>query len=354
MNNNMPRTPFSTALSRSARETELRIKNIMSGPKKRPPLPFLVLIFSICMFCGDLVSCQMARPEEAQPAASQTVETVPAMKSSTIPRMERQDGVYTFLLTAGTGGGAPSDAFMVLCFDTQGQTAGLVSIPRDTLVDLDGQAVRLSGVEYGLEQCLSHTLGIPIDYYIDIELDGFAALVDELGGIDFYIPCDMDYDDPAQNLSIHFDKGPAHLNGWQAVEVARFRKNNSGASYSDLGRVQTQQQLMEALAQKLLSWNSLTKINSFVDIFSQNVDTDLSMADMLYFASRAVGLDPSAGLETATLPLQDPVTAGYYILGEEVDPEPALELVNRLLNPYTQSLTLEDMNLPEIDKSEDS
>lgn len=59
----MPRTPFSTQLSGSARETEIRLKNIFSGPKKRPPVLFLALMFSVCVFCGNLVSCQMAQAE---------------------------------------------------------------------------------------------------------------------------------------------------------------------------------------------------------------------------------------------------------------------------------------------------
>lgn len=60
----MPRTPFSTHLSGSARETELRIRSIMSGPKRRPPIPFLILVFSLCVFCGNIVSCQQ---QPAQP-----------------------------------------------------------------------------------------------------------------------------------------------------------------------------------------------------------------------------------------------------------------------------------------------
>lgn len=74
MNFNMPRTPFSTALSGSAKETEIRLKNIFSGPKKRPPALFLALMFSVCIFCGNLVSCQVAQAEQnpsdlSQPAA---------------------------------------------------------------------------------------------------------------------------------------------------------------------------------------------------------------------------------------------------------------------------------------------
>ena len=65
MNEQMPRTPFSTSLSGSAKEVELRLKNIFSGPKKRPPLPFLILMFAVCVFCGNLVSCHVS--EQRQP-----------------------------------------------------------------------------------------------------------------------------------------------------------------------------------------------------------------------------------------------------------------------------------------------
>ena len=68
MNNKMPHTPLSTPLSGSARETELRLRNIFSGPKKRPPLPLLALMCAVCLLCGNLVSCQ-TRPVE-EPDAS--------------------------------------------------------------------------------------------------------------------------------------------------------------------------------------------------------------------------------------------------------------------------------------------
>lgn len=75
MNFNMPHTPFSTALSGSAKETEIRLKNIFSGSKKRPPILFLALMFSVCLLCGNLVSCNVAQAEmpdasTAEPAAS--------------------------------------------------------------------------------------------------------------------------------------------------------------------------------------------------------------------------------------------------------------------------------------------
>ena len=77
MNNKIPRTPFSTPLSGSAKETEIRIRNIMSGPKKRPPVLFLSLVFSVCIFCGNLVSCQVKETEAPNAGASSSLADLP-------------------------------------------------------------------------------------------------------------------------------------------------------------------------------------------------------------------------------------------------------------------------------------
>ena len=263
--------------------------------------------------------------------------------------LNRREGVYTILLAATDKDGTRTDTMMVMCYDTEKQTVGVVSIPRDSLIDRgSGHHAKLvygkGGVEQRVED-ISQMLGIPIDGYIKVNIKGFITLVDYLGGIDFYVPCDMDYDDPFQNLSIHYKEGQRKLSGQQAMEVARFRKNNDGSGYSDVGRTQTQQKLLIALAKKVLSWDSLTKVNGFVEIFNKNVSTDLTLDNMMYFASQAINLDPSAAVETATLPGRgDGVFRGYSWCFE-LDPEGTLETVNRLINPYDRDLTLKDMNL---------
>lgn len=263
--------------------------------------------------------------------------------------LNRRKNVYTILLAATDKDGARTDTMMVMCYDTEKQTVGVVSIPRDSLIDRgSGHHPKLvygkGGVEQRVED-ISQMLGIPIDGYIKVNIKGFITLVDYLGGIDFYVPCDMDYDDPIQDLHIHYKEGQRKLSGQQAMEVARFRKNNDGSGYSDVGRTQTQQKLLIALAKKVLSWDSLTKVNGFVEIFNKNVSTDLTLDNMMYFASQAINLDPSAAVETATLPGRgDGVFRGYSWCFE-LDPEGTLETVNRLINPYDRDLTLKDMNL---------
>ena len=263
--------------------------------------------------------------------------------------LNRREGVYTILLAATDKDGTRTDTMMVMCYDTVKQTVGVVSIPRDSLIDRgSGHHAKLvygkGGVEQRVED-ISQMLGIPIDGYIKVNIKGFITLVDYLGGIDFYVPCDMNYDDPFQNLSIHYKEGQRKLSGQQAMEVARFRKNNDNSGYSDVGRTQTQQKLLIALAKKVLAWDNITKINGFVEIFNKNVSTDLTLNELLYFAGQAMGLDPSAAVETATLPGRgDGVFRGYSWCFE-LDPEGTLETVNRLINPYDRDLTLKDMNL---------
>ena len=111
----------------------------------------------------------------------------------------------------------------------------------------------------------------------------------------------MNYDDPYQDLHIHYTKGQHHLNGQQAMEVVRFRHNNDGSGYTDVGRAEMQRQVLVALAKKVVSWNSLTKVQEFVEIFQEYVKTDLSTTDMLYFASQAVGVDLDTGITQGTL-----------------------------------------------------
>ena len=260
----------------------------------------------------------------------------------------RRDGVYTVFLAATDAGGALTDTMMLMCYDTVKQTVGVVSIPRDTLVARESGNPRLvygkGGVEGRIED-VSNMLGIPIDGYIKVNIRGFITLVDYLGGVDFYVPCNMNYDDPAQNLSIHYTAGQRKLSGQQAMDVARFRKNNDGSGYSDVGRTQTQQKLLVALAKKVLAWNNLTKINGFVEIFNKNVTTDLTLDNMMYFAGQAIHLDPSEGVETATLPGRGDGIYHKVSYCYELDPEETLETVNRLINPYDRDMTLEDMNL---------
>ena len=110
---------------------------------------------------------------------------------------------------------------------------------------------------------------MPVDYYIHVDLKGFIALVDELGGVDIEIPLDMNYDDPVQGLHIHFSAVYQHLDGQETMEAVRYRHDNESSPnywsnqwYSDVQRGEFQREVLITLAQKVVSWNSLTKVTS--------------------------------------------------------------------------------------------
>ncbi len=81
MNESLPQTPFSTPLSGNTREMELRIRNIVSGPKKRPPLLFIALMCALALLCGNLVSCQTTNAADSEPIPDASLDPVPVLES---------------------------------------------------------------------------------------------------------------------------------------------------------------------------------------------------------------------------------------------------------------------------------
>ena len=188
---------------------------------------------------------------------------------------------------------------------------------------------------------LSEQLGIPVDYTVEVSLRAFAALVNAIGGVDFYVPLNMDYDDPVQDLSIHFSAGMQHLSGEDALKVVRFRHNNDGTGYGseDIGRMKTQQDFLRAVAKQTLRPANLTKVSEFARIFQKYVKTDLELGELAWFGQQAF----SAGadnIQFSTLPGE---WKSPYIY---LDAQAVLELVNAHLNPYVEDRTAEDLRIP--------
>lgn len=268
--------------------------------------------------------------------------------------LKRRDQVWTFLLMGTDDGNGNADTLMVAAYDVKEQKVGVVSVPRDTIVDRDWSRYPKINGAYSkgisrVKEEVSYLLGIPIDYYIKVDIKAFVALVDEVDGVDFNVPVDMDYDDPWQDLAIHYKKGMQHLTGQQALEVVRFRHNNDMSGYSDVGRTQTQQALLKAVAQKVLSWDSVPKIANFVDILADYVDTDLTVSDMVYFATQALYLDLNTGVSTKTLEGRGDATYKGYTWCYELDKEKTLADINAMLNPYTTPVTEEMAHIMKAD-----
>lgn len=339
--------------------TKRRLYALAKGKKKRKlKKPYRILrgIYMVIVVIAALIVLGYAVYKIAIPEPEMSPD--PAGSSSTVqastPGMEdgahqRKEQTYTFLLAVPDQESGNADGIMVVTYDVPNQKVGLLSIPRDTLVMKKNPKINSSmkaGID-NLEEVVSDLVGFPIDYYITLDLDAFIEIVDAVGGVDFDVPVEMYYDDPAQDLHIHYQPGMQHLSGQQAMEVCRFRHNADGTGYplGDVQRAETAQKMMLTIAKKVMSVDSLVNINEFVGIVERNIETDLKGTDIAWFAAKALGLNLSTGVSSGTLPGDGNVTYRGTSYCYELYPEDSLELINKLVNPYTSALTLEDVNI---------
>ena len=262
----------------------------------------------------------------------------------------RKEDVFTILVSGLDDENGGSDTNMLVALDAAGGSINVVSLPRDTLLNVDWTVKKLNNAYHhggidGVMAQVSNLLGIPVDFYVTVDLQAFVELVDAIEGVDFEVPLDMDYDDPYQDLHIHIDAGMQHLDGEQALQVVRWRQNNDGTMYptADIGRIGTQQDFLTAVAQQTLQLSNWDKIPAMAEIFQKWVDTDLKLSNLIWIGEQALTMG-SENITFHTLPGDG---AGFYkgISYYTLDAEATLELVNNYFNPYTRELTLDDMDI---------
>ncbi len=190
------------------------------------------------------------------------------------------------------------------------------------------------GIRY-LAVLIYYNFGIPCDFYANVNISGFRNIVDAIGGVDVYVPNRMYYNDPYQDLHIDIPAGNQHLDGKKAEQFVRFR---SGYYSADIGRIEAQKIFMTAFIKKICSPQTVTKIGDIVEVISENLTTNLSVSDAMYFATRAIEIDFS-NIVMLTMPgaSQYVGNVSYYL----ADKEQIIETVNTYLNKYSKPLTEE-------------
>lgn len=285
---------------------------------------------------------------------------------------DRKKNFYTFLVVGrDTGGGGNTDTIMLASYDIPNQKLSVMSIPRDTMVNArhPGKNRKINavwnlgryyakeeekreGIEY-LREAVGDLTGIVPDFYVIVNWNAFGRLVDTIGGVDFEVPFDMKYKDPTQDLVIDQAAGYRHLSGRDAMEVVRWRHDNTYSKQyrdGDLGRVRTQQALMKAIIAQCLQIKNITKINEFAEIFTEEVETNLTVGNLVAFAERAVlgGLDME-NVTFTTAPIE-----GVYVKGTsyvQVKPEELLGILNASFNPYADDLEMENLSILQYSSS---
>ena len=326
--------------------------------KRRHPLRVVLILAVLLTVLAVGYRCLFQKPqlspaESGAVSAAQSVQASSAATSGAASQQaqeadERKPDFYTILISGEDDGNGGSDTNILVAFDDGGKSVHCVSIPRDSGMYVRGKAAKINsaynrgGMDL-LAASVSDGLGIPVDFTVKVNLKGFVKLVDAIGGVDFDIPISMNYDDPKQDLSIHFKKGMQHLNGQEALEVVRFRHNNDGSGYGseDLGRIQTQQAFLKAVARQTLTLSNVDQISTFARLFQKYVTTDLTLGNLAWLGKEAISIGTDQ-IGFSTLPGQWSGSRSLYLL----DRDAVLTLVNTSLNPYTLDRTADDLNLP--------
>jgi polyisoprenyl-teichoic acid--peptidoglycan teichoic acid transferase len=201
---------------------------------------------------------------------------------------------------------ALTDSLIVVSLDPIGKTVTMLSIPRD-LVDVPlgngttfapkinsllGWANRHpsdfpEGGTRALEDAIGALLGIPIHYFAKVDLGGFVAMIDAVGGVDIKVArrlSDPNYGGFGVGPGWSIEKGNHHLNGANALAYARVRKSSGE---NDFTRAARQQQILVALRDQAVRKNLLTSLPTLLQAVGEAVRTDLPAARLPEFAAFA-------------------------------------------------------------------
>lgn len=343
-----------------------------SGEKKSGGLTgrtkgLILLTCSICVFLGVSVMCvacmfsAIGGPKKDPNSPRMQVGTNPSQAS--IPQDEKNDtvantddGVFNILICGTDGDGGQTDTIIVANLDTGANTVSLMSIPRDTYIYGNYYLPKINSV-YGsagmgekgiqaLRDKIGNTFGIWTDGYVMVNLEAFEKIVDMVGGVYVEVPMNMNYDDPAQDLYIHLQKGWQTLDGAHAIQLCRYRY---GYATADIRRTEVQQDFLKALAKKCVETISLSQIPQYAKIFSEYVRTDLTIGNIIYFARRLTQCNFD-DMYTVTLPGEGvSVNGGDYY---ELYPNATLKILNEHFIPDKNNpLTIYDLSIRQVTSS---
>lgn len=329
----------SSPIGSGKRELKARILAI-ARRGKRLVVP-AVLAVCLCLFCAAcaFTGAENTAAGEDAPAVSDGIGDVSTLPAEAGGDAAAEAGVDKFtVLLAGIDDFGEADAIMVGLLDGEAGTLNMVSIPRDTLVNASGESKRLrlvynEGGAEALRQAVAGLLGFEPDCCIVAGMGALAELVDTVGGVEFNVPVDMKYSDPSRGLYIDLEAGLQRLDGEQTLDVLRYQ---SGYDSGDFGRIETQQALLEAIAEQFLSLGSIPHIAEAAEILSGSMTTDLSTEAAIALAGQLLGCKD---VSFSTMP----VLSSDNGPGVRVDVPAWLELVNERLNPADSPVTEADL-----------
>ncbi len=180
-----------------------------------------------------------------------------------------------------------SDTLMVMTLDSESKEASIISIPRDTRVRVKGLGwdkinhAYLVGKHPLTQQTTENFLGIPMDYYVKVNLDNFSRIVDAIGGVTLDVEKRMQYEDTWDHYVIDLKPGVQRLDGRTALQYVRYRDEEG-----DIGRVARQQKFIKAVIAEVSSPAIILKAPSLIREVFASLDTDLPISLMFGIARK--------------------------------------------------------------------
>lgn len=214
---------------------------------------------------------------------------------------------------------ARSDTIMLARIDKKARKVALVSIPRDTRIEVPGSSVpkinhacMIGGPELACK-VVGKLMGTKVDYYVLTNFNGFKDIIDTLGGVTINVEQRM----LKRSEGINLHPGLQRLNGSQALAYVRYR----GYQMGDITRAEHQQKFMLALAEEMFQTRTVTKLPKLVPQLAKNVKTNLSLGEMISLAGMAKDFKPE-NLYAQTLPgyfYNDPENGiSYWIADKKI------------------------------------
>ena len=240
------------------------------------------------------------------------INPVKPLTANPIIKPSSQDPINILLLGVDAGDGLTrTDTMIVASIDPKTKDVNMISIPRDTKVDMPGSqsskinaAHAIGGPDKSIEQ-VEKLLGVPVPYYIKVNFEGFKQMVDLVGGVEINVEKKLRYTDRAGDTYINIPAGLQKLNGQQALNYSRFRHDPLG----DLGRVKRQQAFMQALAHEMFKPENILKWPSFIREANKYMETNMGIGELSNLATLAKQMK-DLEIHVETIPGE-----AYYING---------------------------------------
>lgn len=191
-----------------------------------------------------------------------------------------------------------TDTIMVLNYNPKNKKMQIVSIPRDTLINVNGQNTKINaafaiGGYSRIKREVENLLNVNINYIVKIDYNAFRELIDSIGGVKMKIERNMIYDDEGQNLHINFKAGETvKLDGEKAEEFFRWRKNNDGSGFAngDLDRIENQQKFIAKVIDKCTNPLILLRAPKIIMALGNNVETNMPVTKILSYGLKFIRL----------------------------------------------------------------